>query len=72
MLQRTGHCGRRNQREMTMDTIIKDKELCPRCGGPLRKGPTDVGALSRADNETIVCARCGEDEALIQVTGLNN
>lgn len=41
---------------------------CPRCGGPAdehRTGPgfPRPGALSRADNKTMVCTSCGHDEA---------
>lgn len=34
--------------------------------------PSDVGyaALSRADDETYVCAECGHDEAIDQLMGL--
>ncbi len=39
------------------------RECCPRCAGPLSSSPADRGALSRADNETIVCAACGVAEA---------
>jgi hypothetical protein len=46
------------------------EETCPRCGGPLRTGPTDVGALSRVDNETIVCGPCGSDEAMLDAMGV--
>jgi len=41
-------------------------EHCPRCGGPLRRFPKDLGALSRYDNETIVCSDCGTAEAFVQ------
>ncbi len=47
-----------------MDETTKT-ETCPRCGGPLRRFPEDRGALSRSDNETIVCGPCGNDEATI-------
>lgn len=33
---------------------------CPRCGGPLGKRP----ALSRRDNKTDICSKCGLAEAL--------
>ena len=44
---------------------------CPRCGGPAdeaRTGPgyPRPGALSRWDNETIICTSCGTDEAMAQ------
>lgn len=40
---------------------------CPRCGGikdEYRVGPgyPRPGALSRADNETVICTPCGLDE----------
>jgi predicted RNA-binding Zn-ribbon protein involved in translation (DUF1610 family) len=34
---------------------------CPRCGDPTQG---QHGALSRTDNETIVCDSCGTQEAL--------
>lgn len=34
--------------------------ICPRCG----KTYTDEPALSRADNETLICPECGTREAL--------
>lgn len=38
-------------------------ESCPRCSGPLRVSSRDQGALSRVDNETIICGRCVGAEA---------
>jgi hypothetical protein len=49
-----------------------DAFTCPRCGGGI---PTDAqrsrypGAISRWDNATQVCSRCGQEEALLQFTG---
>lgn len=40
---------------------------CPRCGGPIPNAETPgayPGALSRVDNETEVCSRCGSVEAV--------
>ena len=34
--------------------------ICPRCGKPY----SDPPALSRADNRTSICPRCGTEEAL--------
>ena len=34
--------------------------VCPRCGQPYREYP----ALSRLDNETLICPDCGTREAL--------
>lgn len=34
--------------------------ICPKCG----QGYFDVPALSRADNETLICPDCGTREAL--------
>lgn len=43
--------------------------ICPRCSGDvpntLHRGEY-VGALSRTDNETIVCSECGQQEAFEQ------
>ena len=45
---------------------------CPRCGGGI---PSDAargqysGALSRADNATEICSRCGTDEAISHFYG---
>lgn len=39
------------------------KARCPRCRGRLRAFADDLGALSRADNRTVVCGECGADEA---------
>lgn len=35
-------------------------KICPRCGKPYH----DVPALSRMDNETLICPDCGTREAL--------
>lgn len=40
---------------------MKKERVCPRCGGRY----TDPPALSRADNKTLVCPKCGTIEALI-------
>jgi hypothetical protein len=47
-----------------MDQLTNEEE-CPRCGGLLRQFPEDLGALSRADDETTVCGPCGQEEAVI-------
>lgn len=38
-------------------------DTCPRC-----KRYTRLDALSRADNETLVCSECGQAEAWFQYT----
>lgn len=49
--------------------MTTDKPICPRCRGYI---PNNVqpgehpGALSRTDNTTEICSRCGEDEAMEQ------
>ena len=35
-------------------------KICPRCGKPYH----DVPAISREDNETLICPDCGTREAL--------
>jgi hypothetical protein len=40
---------------------------CPRCGHKIPNDKTPgayIGALSRFDNQTIVCSACGVDEAM--------
>jgi hypothetical protein len=46
--------------------IGRPVEVCPRCGGPLRQSPYDLGALSRYDTTTIVCRGCEVHEALVE------
>jgi hypothetical protein len=43
--------------------------VCPRCGGPIPSAEYPgqyPGAISRTDNETEVCSRCGTAEAFEQ------
>jgi len=35
--------------------------VCPRCG----KKTTDFPAISRRDNKTKICSKCGTEEAMI-------
>lgn len=44
---------------MKIDTNTRIK-ICPRCGNAYHGAP----ALSRADNETLICPDCGTREAL--------
>lgn len=37
--------------------------ICPRCGQPYHDAP----ALSRVDNETLICPDCGTREALSSI-----
>ena len=37
--------------------------FCPRCGDKL---PDHPAALSRVDNKTEICPKCGTEEALIE------
>ena len=47
-----------------------DSTICPRCGID-RMDPVKVrNALSRTDNETYVCNRCGTNEAMRDFHGL--
>lgn len=39
---------------------MKNKVKCPNCGRII----TDRGALSRKDNKTTVCSKCGLKEAI--------
>lgn len=49
---------------VTVTETGRDEGTCPRCGGPLRQSPADIGALSREDNETIICGQCGLAEVV--------
>ncbi len=42
------------------------RDRCPRCGGA---SPPRSRALSRADDHTLVCERCGVAEALLAWMG---
>ena len=39
---------------------VKQIQICPRCG----KAYSEPAALSRADNQTLICPDCGTREAL--------
>ena len=43
-----------------MKTDIEGSRVCPRCG----RTYSGVPALSRMDNETLICPDCGTREAL--------
>ena len=43
-----------------MKTETATERTCPKCGGVY----TEVPALSRVDNETLICPDCGIREAL--------
>jgi len=43
-----------------MKTTAREPRVCPKCG----KTYTEVPALSRTDNETLICPDCGTREAL--------
>ena len=45
---------------MKDNTTIRETRKCPRCGRLYSGHP----ALSRADNETLICPDCGTREAL--------
>ena len=45
------------------DFNLTGTKICPRCG----KEYTESSALSRADNETLICPDCGTREALAAV-----
>lgn len=44
---------------MKIDAVAQIK-ICPRCGGAYHGAP----AISRKDNETLICPDCGTREAL--------
>ena len=43
-----------------MKDNVRELRICPRCGKPYAEPP----ALSRTDNETLICSDCGTREAL--------
>lgn len=43
-----------------MKDNLRELRICPRCGKPYAEPP----ALSRTDNETLICSDCGTREAL--------
>lgn len=43
-----------------METKITQARLCPKCGKTYKEHP----AISRVDNQTAICPRCGTREAL--------
>jgi uncharacterized Zn finger protein (UPF0148 family) len=43
-----------------MKSNVTRLSICPRCGKPFTEPP----ALSRLDNETLICPDCGTREAL--------
>lgn len=43
-----------------MKTEIREPRICPKCGCSFTERP----ALSRVDNETLICADCGCRESL--------
>jgi len=58
-----------------MERDPKYEGECPRCGGPMPNAEHPgcyIGALSRWDNKTYVCSRCGEEEGMLQFTHRNN
>lgn len=40
--------------------VMKEPKICPMCG----REYSDYPALSRKDNETLICPECGQREAL--------
>lgn len=48
------------QRKVVRKTLNRKPWRCPRCG----KMTTDYPALSRKDNKTEICSKCGTEEAL--------
>lgn len=52
----------------TMDQATTTQTPCPVCSGPLHERRA-MNSLSRADNHTYICSRCGQREALLIGTG---
>lgn len=52
---------------MKEDTMTTGFKICPKCGRRYREAP----ALSREDNETLICPDCGTREALESI-GVNS
>lgn len=55
-----------------MTEVLRPEHICPRCEGfiPNESEPGAYpGALSRTDNKTELCSRCGTDEAMEDFTG---
>ena len=46
-----------------MKTTVHEERICPRCGNAYRERP----ALSRKDNDTLICPDCGTREALAEI-----
>jgi hydrogenase maturation factor HypF (carbamoyltransferase family) len=46
-----------------MKEIVTNLSICPRCHRPYHDRP----ALSRLDNETLICPDCGTREALASI-----
>ena len=46
-----------------MKTETRTEHICPKCG----KTYTERPALSREDNETLICSDCGTREALASI-----
>lgn len=49
-----------------MKSEIREPRICPRCGNSYTERP----AISRDDNETLICPDCGTREAL-EVIGVS-
>lgn len=47
-------------------------DRCPRCTGPSKQFPEDIGAASRVtqDRDITICGPCGRDEAVRDMSGL--
>ena len=47
--------------------MVDSVKMCPKCGGPIPNADQPgayPGALSRVDNKTEICSRCGMVEAV--------
>ena len=51
-----------------MENKTDQIEICPRCN----ESYTEYPALSRRDNATDICSKCGEIEAVLDYTSFDN
>jgi hypothetical protein len=49
--------------------MSRRSKSCPRCGGPLPQYGMQGVSLSRRDNRTDICSKCGMEEAIEDMRG---